>query len=305
MRILMTGGTQGIGLEAVQRLLAREDVALTIGLRGREPPAALRHPRIELLPLDLARLESVRAFCARASALPKFDALALNAGLQCVNGEMSADGYELTFAVNHLAHHLIAWTIAPTLARGGRIVFTASGTHDPDEKTGFPEPWPVDARRLARGDLDPDRDRNRMRAGRRAYATSKLCNVMSAREMARRLSGRRDDIAVAAFDPGFTPGTGLARGYPGPAGWIFRHVLPSLVRRTDRVSTPANSGRLLAELITSDRYAGSRGTYWAVRGEALLDVEPSVQARDGARCAQLWDDTSELLGLPPELRMAA
>ena len=97
-----------------------------------------------------------------------------------------------------------------------------------------------------------------------------------------------------AFDPGFTPGTGLARDYPGAVSLLFRYVLP-LTARGPRVSTPANSGGLLAQMATEPAYAASRGGYFAVRGKALLEVPPSALARDDAACARLWEDSEALL----------
>jgi NAD(P)-dependent dehydrogenase (short-subunit alcohol dehydrogenase family) len=189
------------------------------------------------------------------------DALVLNAGVQCVGPRQSADGYELTFAVNHLAHYLLTRLLAPHLSGGGRIVITTSGTHDPLEKTGMPAPRHADAWRLAYPCRDPDADRRQGRAGRRAYTSSKLCNVMTVCMLARKLAAIRPDVAVCAFDPGLTPGTGLARNYPWPAGPFFRHVLPLIVRRTARISTPSVSGGLLAELVTSPDFSTARGDY--------------------------------------------
>jgi NAD(P)-dependent dehydrogenase (short-subunit alcohol dehydrogenase family) len=108
-------------------------------------------------------------------------------------------------------------------------------------------------------------------AGRRAYSTSKLCNVMTARELARRLAPSRPDIAVAAFDPGFTPGTGLARDYPAPLAFVFRRVLPALPLLGERQSTPRRSGGFLGDLAIGrdERIADARGTYFSVRGPRL------------------------------------
>ena len=138
-----------------------------------------------------------------------------------------------------------------------------------------------------------------MKAGRHAYTASKLCNVMTARELAKRIATERPDVATAAFDPGFTPGTGLARDYPGPVGFIFRYLLPWFTRRGPRVSTPANSGRLLAELASLPAYASARGTYFAVHGTSAPAKSPSVLARDDAACEKLWEDSAKLVGLAP------
>lgn len=293
MHMVMTGGTAGIGLVAARRLLA-EGAELTIGARRPQDAAADLKARARLERLDLADLTTVAAFADRVADGEPFDALILNAGLQNVTGERSAQGLEVTFAANHLAHYLLARRLAPRLRPGGRIVLTSSGTHDPEAKTGMPPPRHADAVRLARPETDPERDPAPGTAGRRAYSTSKLCNVMTARELARRLAPTRPDLTVIAYDPGFTPGTGLARDYPGPGAFIFRHILP-LVVRGERISTPANSGAHLARLAIEAEYAGARGAYFAVRGKGLMEVEPSRLARDSDACARLWEDSAALL----------
>lgn len=296
MRIVMTGATSGIGLAAARDLVARPEVSLVVGARSPErlPPALAG--RVEARPLDLASLESVRAFAATFQDEPPIDALVLNAGIQNVSDATSAEGFELSFAVNHLAHHLLIRALLPRLAPNGRVILTASGTHDPEEDTGLPPPRHICAAKLAWPKQDPDLDRRRLTRGRRAYTASKLANVMTIRELARRTADLTG-LTTAALDPGFTPGTGLARDYPGPGGLIFRFVLPLVVRRTARVSTPENSGRLLAGLATDGAHAGLRGRYMAVRGEALVETRPSAVAHDEALAAKLWDDSAKLAPL--------
>ena len=229
MRIVMTGATAGIGLEAAKRLCGEADGTLVVGARTPAKLPAGLAGGVDARPLDLASLTSVRAFAA-----------------------------------------------------------------------GVPPPHDANAKALAFPELDQDLDKSAMTASMRAYATSKLCNVMTARELARRLASDRPDLAVMAFDPGLTPGTGLARHHFGPIGAIFKHVLPLVMRKGPGVSTPENSGRLLADLVLSPDYGAARGDYFAVRGEALERRDPSVLARDDAACAKLWDDSAELVGLPAD-----
>lgn len=298
MRILMTGGTSGIGLEAAKLLLRLKGHELTVAARAASSAPSVLKKKTRIVPLDLQSLDSVRSLIACIEG-ERFDVLLLNAGIQCVKPERSKDGFELTFAVNHLAHYLMVRALAPRLAEGGRVILTSSGTHDPEMKTGIPVPHHADAKKLAYPETDPELDKRPLTAGRRAYSSSKLCSVMTARELAKRIAASRPDIAVMAYDPGFTPGTGLARSYPGPVGFIFRHLLGYFVRRTDRVSTPQNSGRLLAELAIAPVHANARGAYMAVRGTAVKDVPPSTLAQDALACAKLWDDSAALVGLKP------
>jgi NAD(P)-dependent dehydrogenase (short-subunit alcohol dehydrogenase family) len=231
------------------------------------------------------------------------DALVLNAGGQINRIGKTVDGFETTFAVNHLAHYLLARLLLPQVVQGGRIVLTASGTHDPAAKTGMPPPRHADARKLATPSEDPERDGQTGVAGRRAYSASKLCNVMTARQLAVRHGAgagngllARPDLMIASFDPGFVPGTGLVREYPAAVDWAFRTILP-LVMRSARVSTPEVSGSLLADLVLLDGYAQSRGDYWSVRQRQLRRVPPSELARNDAACTKLWDDSAVMVGL--------
>src|SRR6185437_1086111 len=135
-----------------------------------------------------------------------------NAGVQVVDGvRRSADGYELTFATNHLGHFLLVQLVLEHMAEPGRIVFVSSGTHyGLPRSIGFPGPRWQDPEVLADADAaagDPS-----PRAGRVRYSTSKLANIYCVYELARRLAGR--NVTVNAFDPGLMPQTGLDRDYP-------------------------------------------------------------------------------------------
>lgn len=290
MRIVMTGATAGFGLYAAERLLDA-GANLTIGARN---PAALPQSlkgRVTALPLDLDALANARAFAAALVEGP-IDVLILNAGLQLAKPATSADGFERTFAVNHLAHYLLLRLLAPRLAAGARVIFTGSGTHDPAEKTPVTPPVHADADRLAHPETDPTAPKAVRQACFRAYSTSKLCNIMTAREAALRLPG----IDVLAFDPGYVPHTGLGRDNGRIIATLVSLILPRLMK-SDRTSTVPRSGQFLADLALDARYAGGRGDYWSVRGPALIRIEPSTLARDTAACTRLWDDSARLVGL--------
>lgn len=300
MHIVMTGGTAGIGLHAARALLAAGDNRLVIGVRDEGKARVSLGPRPELAPLDLSDLASVRRFADTIASLGPIDALVLNAGLQTTSLRRSAQGYELTFATNHLAHYLLARLLLPAMAPGGRIILTSSGLHDPEMKAPMPRPRHANAKLLAFPEEDPARDVKEGVAGRRAYASSKLCNVMTARELAVRLANDPRKLMVAAFDPAFTPGTGLARHYPAWADWLFRRILPIVVRGP-LVSTPACSGGWLAALAADSAYAESRGDYWSVRSKRLVPARPAQLARDPDSARRLWDDSAAMVGLAAEL----
>ena len=286
--IVMTGATSGIGKVAAQRLIA-DGAELIASARGSGLPSGA-----EARPLDLASLADVRTFAE--SLPPSFDVLLLNAGMQVQSPDQrSRDGFELTFAVNHLAHYLLARLALPRIAPGGRIIFTSSGTHDPREKTGVPAPRHADARRLADPASDPQLGKNPIAAGMRAYSSSKLCNLMTARTMAALPQVRERGITVHAYDPGFIPATSLGRNAPLI---VRRLVLPLLARFPflKGMNSVENGGKALAGL--ADGSIDGPQVYMALRGGKPTWPGPSVLASDDALCEALWRDSADLVGLP-------
>jgi NAD(P)-dependent dehydrogenase (short-subunit alcohol dehydrogenase family) len=296
---VMTGATKGIGAAAVPALIADGHSCLIVGARpGRDVTGARG---ITMLPLDLADLASVRAFAALAiDALAgrPIDRLVLNAGGQRPDvTALSADGYELTFATNHLAHYLLLRLLLPHIADGGRIVLTSSGTHDPAERTGVPPPRHADAARLARPQSDPEADLSPTVAGMRAYSTSKLCNLMTALHLAEMPATRRRGLAVLAYDPGLTPGTGLVRNQIWPVRLLVWPLLPLLLPFRPGMNSLSAAGRGLAALAI-DAPPPPGHVYASLRKGVLTWPEPSALARDRAAAATLWADSAALVGLP-------
>jgi NAD(P)-dependent dehydrogenase (short-subunit alcohol dehydrogenase family) len=159
----------------------------------------------------------VRSFvdAVRTAALPPVHAVVCNAGLQVVSGsEKTAEGVEMTFGVNHLGHFALVQGLLDVLARPARIVVVSGGTHDPGKFTGMPAPDYTRAAALAEPTTTTDGAE-----GRRRYTTSKLCNVLFAYELDRRLGHGAQGITVTAFDPGLMPGSGLARDYSAVGRW--------------------------------------------------------------------------------------
>ena len=191
--LVMTGGTRGLGRAVVDRVLALPDWRIILFARGANPLTGLAPAvasRVDVVAADLADLRSVQRACSDVrSRLGGSDiaALALNAGLQSARKDpVSADGFELHFAVNHLAHVLIADQLAPHMARGGRIVVTTSGLHDPWAFCIVPisrATW-QDPTELADAKLSQARMRGDVNRAEARYCASKLCNVMHARALA-------------------------------------------------------------------------------------------------------------------------
>jgi NAD(P)-dependent dehydrogenase (short-subunit alcohol dehydrogenase family) len=293
--IVMTGATTGIGAAAAKRLLAQPGVRMITGARsGKGPKGA------DVLPLDLASLASVHGFAgAVGSALGSggIDALVLNAGGQRPDvAARSAEGHELTFATNHLAHYLLLRLLAPRLNLGARVVITSSGTHDPAEKTGVPPPRHADALRLADPARDPQLSANPITAGMRAYSSSKLANLMTARHFAASPEAAARQIVVSAYDPGLTPGTGLVRDQMWVVRTLVWPLLPLLVPFRPGMNSLAAAGRGLAELATTEVPPPGR-VYASLRKGRMTWPEPSELARDEAATARLWADSAVLTGL--------
>ncbi|MBB5911781.1 NAD(P)-dependent dehydrogenase (short-subunit alcohol dehydrogenase family) [Nocardia transvalensis] len=292
--VLITGGTGSLGYRTAEAILAEDpDVTVVVsGRRGVEDAALGLGDRAVGRPLDLASLDDVRRFARGFGDLdvPPLHAIVCNAGIQVVSGSVvTADGFEQTFAVNHLAHFLLVRELLPAVAAPGRIVFVASDTHDPTKPTGMPSPRYTTARELARPGESTEKPGP---LGRRRYTTSKLCNVLAAYEFARRLdTGATPRITVNAFDPGLMPGTGLGRDYPGIQGLAWRYLLPALtVVPGINVHTARQSARALARLVLDPGLADTTGRYFSGRRE----IRSSADSYDTGKAADLWDTSVEL-----------
>lgn len=270
--VVMTGGTTGLGLVAAQRL---GDARVILGARTEKPGT---------LPLDLTRLASVRAF-AEAVDAPSIDTLILNAGTQQpTNATATEDGFETTFSVNHLAHYLLLRLLQPRLT--GTVVITTSDTHDP-KTNAFAAPRDLDPEALARpGD-------GGFKAGFQAYAASKLCNILTARALA----AANPHLRVIAYNPGFTPGTGLQREWPL---WARAAVtVGKVMRPIARLASVDEAGHALADL-AEGRITPPDGRIYAslVRREVTWP-DPSDLARRDDLMHTLWQDSARMVGLAP------
>ena len=204
--ILVTGATDGIGRQAARQLGAGGARVLVHGrtrAKAERAVAALRdesgHDAFEPVAGDFSSLDEVRALAAEVRARhARLDVLVNNAGIYATERGVSTDGFELTLAVNHLAPFALTHLLIDAFDRGGRIVFVSSNVH----------------RSVRALDFD-DLDRARGYDGYAAYADSKLMNVLTAFELARRLEPR--GVAVNAMHPGVI-GTKLLRDGFGASG---------------------------------------------------------------------------------------
>lgn len=305
---LITGGTGDLGYQTA-KAIAEAGQGWLVVITGRdhskvvETAHALRlatGAEVIGMPLDLSSLADVRRFATQFTArtLPPLRAVICNAGIQIVSGtRLSEDGFELTFAVNHLAHFLLVQELLAHLVAPGRIVMVASDTHDPTKRTGMPAPVYASAGALAHP-ADTGQE-NASLVGRRRYTTSKLCNVLMTYELFRRLGGAPGTdvpgVTVNAFDPGLMPGTGLARDYAGFQAFAWRYVLPIFtVVPGLNIHTPHRSAHALARLITDPALAGTTGKYFS----GMREIRSSADSYDVGQATELWETSEWLIEQP-------
>lgn len=248
------------------------------------------HSNVEYLKLDLSSLAKVRSFAADYAKkdYPPIKALVLNAGLQILDLNYTEDNIESTFAINHVGHALLFYLMSPHLGDEARILVTASGTHDPAQKSGLPDAIYNSAEELAQ----PTKETQKYE-GRQRYATSKLCNIMWTYALQRRLErspGKK--WTVNAFDPGLMPGTGLVREAPAILQFIWHSIMPRtiwLLRLliSPNIHLPRDSGASLARLAVGDDVKGVSGKYY----EGRKPIPSSKDSQVVEKQEDLWQWT--------------
>ncbi|KWX67610.1 SDR family NAD(P)-dependent oxidoreductase [Mycobacterium sp. NAZ190054] len=298
--IVMTGATRGIGRAAVDEILAADPRAHLVLLGRGEAVAALATElagngrTVSSVDTDLSSLGSVRAAVEEIRArldsgeLPVLRALVANAGVQYTDDTtQTRDGFEATYAVNVLANHALIRGLEDCFGTPSRIVITVSDTHFGDFKHNLgmvPAPVWQDPGSLARVRSFPAPET--VRAGRTAYSTSKLAAIYLVHEYARRLPRGVD---VVAFNPGFVPGTGLARDAGPLARLAMRYLLPVLTV-TPMATSPQVAGRNLADVVLGRTVAPS-GSY--VDRTAVGDSSPESYSADRER--ETWSAAEHLV----------
>jgi len=293
--VVMTGATSGIGANAFKRIAAQPNMRLIVGARGVQ-----RRPEgTEVIPLDLASLASVRIFADEVKQLlgkTHIDMLVLNAGVQAMNAtQRTVDGFELTFAVNHLAHYLLARLLVPCMADDGRLVMTTSDTHDPAMGVGGPKT--LDPEALAHPDEHPRFS---------AYPASKLCVLLTARSFAALAEVQAPHITVIAYNPGLTLGTGLQRDAPRALRGFMRIMGPpifglvSLFRPQFYPGNPKRSGEALAQLVLGEINPPAGRVYASLVRGKLTFPDPSVLAQSDEARDLLWRESAVMVGITAE-----
>jgi NAD(P)-dependent dehydrogenase (short-subunit alcohol dehydrogenase family) len=280
--ILITGATNGIGKVAALEL-ARQ--GLTVVLVGRNPAKVAdtvqeikeksRNPQVDGLVADLSSMAEVRRLAGEfRQKYPQLHVLVNNAGGIFASRQVTVDGYELTFALNHLAYFLLTNLLLDMLKANApaRIVNVSSGAH-----LG------------AALDFDDlQNERHYSGGGFTAYGRSKLENLLFTYELARRLEG--SGVTVNALHPGAVA-TGFGennRGGMRLAMQVFH--LFSL--------TPEQGADTIIYLASSPDVAGVSGKYWEKRKQ----IASSPASYDEATQKRLWEVSAQMTGLAEAVR---
>ena len=280
---LITGANSGLGLETA-RALAAKGARVVMACRNQSKAEAACQKLTpgnggELIPLelDLADLASVRRGAMEvAERWGGLDLLINNAGLMAPPRQLSAQGFELQFAVNHLGHFALTQQLLPLLRQGARVVHVSSGA------SYFG--------RIAFDDLQGEQRYDAWAA----YAQSKLANVMTALELQRRLNGQGAAVLSIAAHPG------LARTNLQPTSVAARgsRVEALAYRLMDPLFQSAAMGAL-PQLFSATAPDAEPGGFYGPGGLGNLKGYPKAcriapAALDAAACNQLWEVSEEL-----------
>jgi NAD(P)-dependent dehydrogenase (short-subunit alcohol dehydrogenase family) len=271
---LVTGASSGIGLHTAIGL-ARSGMQIVMAGRDRGRTEAARRfvaehsgsGRMQIALADFSRLAEVRRLAGEIlSTHDRLDILVNNAGLFSPKYRLSADGFELTFAVNHLAPFLLTHLLLERLEASSpaRIITVTSEAHR--------------GNRIDIGQLPHPQDWTMMRA----YGRSKLCNILFTRELASRL--HPSEVVATCLHPGMVATAIGQRGGLVELGW--RLMKPFMINPEQGAETPI----FLATVADPTSFHGG----YVIR-KAL--AQPDAAARDSSVGRRLWQESARLVGL--------
>jgi NAD(P)-dependent dehydrogenase (short-subunit alcohol dehydrogenase family) len=224
---------------------------------------------VRFLQADFASLAQVRSLAAELDSLPRLDVLINNAGCINLSRSVTADGFETTFAVNHLAPFLLTNLLLTKIrdSAPARIVTVASSAHR--------------GQCIDFDDLMSTRDYRMMRT----YGRSKLANILFTRALAKRLAG--SGVTANALHPG------MVATHLGQDNWLTRLLGRAFLALA---GVPATEGaKTSVYLATAAEVEGVSGGYYAKCRPAPLAAAPG--ALDEATAERLWAVSEELVGL--------
>ena len=269
--IVITGATSGIGEVAAIRL-ARQGARIVFTARDRsradDTLAKLKqaNPGADHAAhmADLSTLAEMKRVGAELAREPRIDVLVNNAGALFNRRQETEDGLEMTFALNHMAYFVITNILLPKLQPGARIVSVASGAH-----------------RSAKLDFN-DLQSCRRFQGFTVYSTSKLCNILFIRELARRAPA---GVTANCLHPGF-----VATRFGDGSGGLMR-ALFKIAKPVGAIS-PQEGAKTIIYLASSPDIAGMSGEYFY----ECKPATPSRAARNDADARRLWEISEAIAG---------
>jgi NAD(P)-dependent dehydrogenase (short-subunit alcohol dehydrogenase family) len=275
--VVMTGATSGIGEVAAVELARRGARVVFIARDRSRAEAVLREIRAANPGIahrahyaDLSSIDETRRAAAEvATTEPRVDVLINNAGALFNRRQLSPDGLEMTFAVNHMAYFVLTEALRDVLLASApaRIVSTASGAH-----------------RGARLDFD-DLQSERSYAGFDVYGRSKLCNILFTRELAHRLEGT--GVTANCLHPGF-----VATRFGDRSGGLLQALMP--IAKLGAIS-PKKGAETILYLASSPDVAETSGLYFY----RCKPETPSDEAQEDAAAARLWAESERLEAAAP------
>ena len=270
---VVTGGNSGIGFELCRGMAAAGFHVVMVSRGAERGQPALEKLQaefgdsVEMMLCDMSDLSNIHKLHAEFSAkFDRLDVLLNNAGAMWGKRELTTQGNEMTFGVNHLGYFEMARTFLPLLqsTEGSRIVNTASEAH-----------------RMAYLRLNNLNHENKWYSQWRTYGNSKLCNILFTRELARRLEGT--GIITHCFHPGVV----RTRFGSGASGfmWLFWPIFRPFMIGSKR------GARTGLHLALSEDAGNSTGEYWFT----MKRRRGNRHARNDDNATKLWEVTEEML----------
>ena len=271
---LVTGATRGIGRATAEALAKRGAHVL---LHGRDSASVgavcremVRYGQVTGVVGDLSSLAAVRKLATEVAAqYPRLDVLVNNAGTGTRRRQTTVDGYERTFAINHLAPFLLTNLLLDRLKAGeaARVVTVSSMAH-----------------RRAVLDFDDLNWEKRKFNGLRAYGESKLANILFTIELASRLAG--SGVTANCLHPGVVA-TNIFTVFGGRTGKILSVLFRPLLL------SPANGAKTSIYLASSPEVANVTGKFF----DKCREVTPAPAAQDASAAKRLWEISAKLTRL--------
>lgn len=262
LTIVITGASDGIGAASARQLAGKGHRVVLVGRSAAKTEALARALDAPCHVADYTRLQDVRRLAGELARYARIDVLANNAGGIMGARELTLDGFEKTFQVNHLAPFLLTSLLMPRLiASRAKVIQTAS----------------IAANLYGMHFDVTDLDAQRRYSPQRAYGNAKLANILFTRELDRR--HRADGIAAVAFHPGVVR-TRFAIDTPHPMRWLYHSPLKYLA-----TISPEAGGRRLTALAE-----GRPGVDWQPGQVYDRDRPMPVRFRDddGRIARELW-----------------